>query len=186
MACALRPPRSIELGASSRVTSCAARSRHRLASMAAPSASSFELRTISTLCSMSSCDQPRECAIRKLRKYEAQLGEEPQHLAGYCLNVVLASNNNEPRDLVADQNLIADRDRILHAVQPFGHLKIKRRGSAPANRRSDDDRIGPMYQGLVDLIHLIAGIHLGDRTGPGTGLRSLGIVTLAGAEFKVV
>jgi len=59
-ACALRPPRSIELGASSRATRCAASSRQRLASISAPSASSFELRTISTLCSMSSWDQPRE------------------------------------------------------------------------------------------------------------------------------
>ena len=60
MACALRPPRSIEVGASSREIRSAARSRHRLASIAAPSASSSDARTISTLHSMSSCDQPRE------------------------------------------------------------------------------------------------------------------------------
>ena len=60
MACAFRPPRSIDDGASSREIRWAARSRQRLASMDAPSASSVESRTISTLRSMPSCDQPRE------------------------------------------------------------------------------------------------------------------------------
>src|SRR5262249_49726577 len=60
---ALRPPRSIETGAASCAIRRAARSSNRLASMQAPSASSFELRTIATLFSMSSCDQPRECAM---------------------------------------------------------------------------------------------------------------------------
>src|SRR5262249_24541262 len=60
---ALRPPRSIEAGASSRAIRCAARSRQRMASCAAPSASSLESRTMWTLHSMSSLDQPREWAI---------------------------------------------------------------------------------------------------------------------------
>jgi len=57
---ALRPPRSIEAGASSCAISRPARSSNRLASMHAPSASSFDFCTIATLFSMSSCDQPRE------------------------------------------------------------------------------------------------------------------------------
>src|SRR5262249_61780003 len=62
-ACALRPPRSIEVGAASQAISCAARSRQRLARWVAPSVSSLESRTISTLRSMSSLDQPREWAM---------------------------------------------------------------------------------------------------------------------------
>jgi len=57
---ALRPPRSIEAGASSCAIKRVARSSNRFTSMPAPSASSFEFRTIATLFSMSSCDQPRE------------------------------------------------------------------------------------------------------------------------------
>ena len=57
---ALRPPRSIEAGAASCAIRCAARSSNRFTSICAPSASSSEFRTIATLFSMSSCDQPRE------------------------------------------------------------------------------------------------------------------------------
>ena len=58
--CALRPPRWMEAGAASRAIKSSARSRQRFASVAAPSASSLECRTISTFRSISSCDQPRE------------------------------------------------------------------------------------------------------------------------------
>jgi hypothetical protein len=63
--------------------------------------------------------------IGKLRKDEAQFGEETEHLARHRLNVILATNDDEPRDLVTNENLIVDRDRVLHAVQPLGHLEIK-------------------------------------------------------------
>jgi hypothetical protein len=56
----LAAPRSIEAGASSCAIRRAARSSKRFASMHAPSASSFEFRSIATLFSMSSGDQPRE------------------------------------------------------------------------------------------------------------------------------
>jgi len=59
---ALRPPRSIVTGASPCAIRRAARSSRRLANICAPSASSGEARTMATLFSMSSCDQPRECA----------------------------------------------------------------------------------------------------------------------------
>src|SRR6516162_58858 len=100
--------------------------------------------------------------VWKLRKYKAELREESQHVTGHCLNIILSPNNDEPGNLVTDQNVIPNRDRVLHAVQPFGHLEIEGGGCAPANWRCDDHRIGPMHQGLVDLIHLVGGIHLSD------------------------
>jgi hypothetical protein len=59
---ALRPPRSIATHGSSPI-SWPARSSSRPASMRAPSASSVDWRTMMTLFSMSSCDQPREWAM---------------------------------------------------------------------------------------------------------------------------
>ncbi|MDQ6702857.1 MAG: hypothetical protein M3Z96_06990 [Pseudomonadota bacterium] len=56
--------------------------------------------------------------IGKLRKDEAQFGEETEHLACYRLNVVLPTDDDESRDLVTNENLIADRDGVLYAVQP--------------------------------------------------------------------
>ena len=66
--------------------------------MAAPSASSLEARTISTLRSMSA----RVGDIRKLREDESQFGEETEHLACHRLNVVLPANDDESRDLVTN------------------------------------------------------------------------------------
>jgi len=62
--------------------------------------------------------------IRKLREDESQFGEETEHLACHRLNVVLPANDDESRDLVTNKNLIADRDCVLHAVQPLGHLAL--------------------------------------------------------------
>ena len=105
--------------------------------------------------------------VGKLRKDEAELGEEAEHLPGHRLDVVLSADDDKARHLVADQHLIAGRHRVLHAVEPLGHLEIERGGRAPADRRCDDDGVGPVHQRLVDLIHLIVGVHLGDRARPG-------------------
>jgi hypothetical protein len=56
--------------------------------------------------------------------------------------------------------------------------------SCPPNRRRDQDRVGPVHERLVDSIQLIAGIHLRDRTGPGAGVRALGIKTFAMAKIE--
>ena len=42
--------------------------------------------------------------IGKLRKMEPKLREEAEHLAGNPLDVVLAADDDEGRDLVADQH----------------------------------------------------------------------------------
>ena len=55
-----------------------------------------------------------------------KLGEEAQHLAGDALDVVLPADDDEARDLVADQHLVADGDGVLHAIEPLGHLEIER------------------------------------------------------------
>ena len=65
--------------------------------------------------------------VGKLREDEAELGEEAEHLTGDALDVVLTADDDEAGDLVADQHLVADRDGVLHAVQPFGHFEIERR-----------------------------------------------------------
>ena len=141
----------------------------------------------STLCSMSSCrPAARMRDVGKLREDEAELGEEAEHLARDALDVVLPADDDEARDLVADQHVVVDGDGVLHAVQPLRHLEIERGGRAPADRRGDDDGVGPMHQRLIDLVHLVLVVHLGDRAGPGAGLRRLGIIALAGAEFQVV
>ena len=64
--------------------------------------------------------------VGKLRENEAQFGEEAQHLAGDALDIVLAADNDEACDLVADQYLVADGNGVLHAVEPFRHLEIER------------------------------------------------------------
>jgi hypothetical protein len=64
--------------------------------------------------------------IGKLRKDEAEFGEETERLACDRLNVVLPADDDECRDLVANENLIADLDHVLHAVQPVGRLEIER------------------------------------------------------------
>ncbi|MBX9772918.1 MAG: hypothetical protein K2Y71_00790 [Xanthobacteraceae bacterium] len=40
--------------------------------------------------------------VGKLREYESKLGEETEHLSGDALDVVLAADDDEARDLVAD------------------------------------------------------------------------------------
>jgi ligand-binding sensor domain-containing protein len=37
-----------------------------------------------------------------------------------------AADNDEARDLIADQHLIADGDGVLHAVETLGHLEVER------------------------------------------------------------
>src|SRR5215472_18403891 len=43
-----------------------------------------------------------------------------------------------------------------------------------------------MHQCFVDLIYLVVGIHLSNRTGPSTGLRRFRVITLAGPEFEII
>ena len=92
----------------------------------------------------------------------------------------------KPATLLRIRTRLCDRDLVLDAVHPLGHLEIERGRRAPADRRCDDDGVGPVHQGLVDAVELVARVHLGDRAGPGAGLRRLRIVTLAGAELEIV
>src|SRR5215471_9468543 len=62
---------------------------------------------------------------RKLRKDEAELGEETEHLAGDHLDVVLAADDDEARNLVTDEDTVGNRDLVLDAVHPLGHLEIE-------------------------------------------------------------
>jgi hypothetical protein len=48
---------------------------------------------------------------RELRKDEAKLGEEAEHPAGNHLDVVLAADDDEARDPVANEHTIGNRDR---------------------------------------------------------------------------
>src|SRR3974390_2420379 len=52
----------------------------------------------------------------KLRKDEAELAEEAQHLPGDRLNIVLSADDDEARHLVADENTIVKGDGVLHAI----------------------------------------------------------------------
>src|SRR5262249_52438236 len=61
---------------------------------------------------------------RELRKDEAELGEETEHLAGDHLDVVLAADDDETRNLVADEYTVGNGDLVLDAVHPLGHLEI--------------------------------------------------------------
>src|SRR6516225_9721204 len=123
---------------------------------------------------------------RELRKDEAELGEEAEHLAGNHLDVVLAPDDDKPRNLVANEDTVGNRDLVLDAVHPLGHFEIERRRRAPANRRGNDDRVRPMHEGIIDAVQLVARIHLRDRARPGPGLCRLRIVTLAGPKLEIV
>ena len=65
----------------------------------------------------------------KLRKGEAKLSKEHQHLADHRLDIVLPAYHDEAGDLVADQHAIMDRDLVLNAIQPFCHLEVERTGT---------------------------------------------------------
>src|SRR5260370_15846083 len=123
---------------------------------------------------------------RELRKHEAELSEEAQHLAGNHLDIVLTADDDEARNLVTNEDAVRDRDLVLDAVHSLGHLEIERRCGSPANRRRDDDCIRPMHESVVDAVELILCVHLRDRAGPSAGLRRLRVVTLAGAELEIV
>ena len=123
--------------------------------------------------------------VGELRKQEAELGEESQELAGHGLDVVLPADHDEARDLVADQHAVAGRDLVLDAVHALGHAVIQRAGGAPADGRRDEDDVGPVHEGLVDLVELVGRVHLGDRAGPGAGGGGLRVVALAGAEAQL-
>src|SRR5215813_2869604 len=62
---------------------------------------------------------------RELWKDEAELGEEAKHLAGDHLDVVLAADDDEARNLVANEDTVGNRDLVLDAVHPLGHLEIE-------------------------------------------------------------
>src|SRR6516165_10631186 len=62
---------------------------------------------------------------RELRKDEAEFGEEAEHLAGNHLDVVLAADNDEACNLVANEDTVGNRDLVLDAVHPLGHLEIE-------------------------------------------------------------
>src|SRR6266446_3132404 len=123
---------------------------------------------------------------RELRKHEAELSEEAQHLAGNHLDIVLTADDDEARNLVTNEDAVRNRDLVLDAVHSLGHLEIERRCGSPANRRRDDDCIRPMHESVVDAVELILCVHLRDRAGPSAGLRRLRVVTLAGAELEIV
>ena len=42
--------------------------------------------------------------------------KETQHVARHPLNIVLSPDDNESSNLVADEDVIADRQRVLHAI----------------------------------------------------------------------
>jgi len=100
--------------------------------------------------------------IRELWKYKSELREETQHLTGNRLNIILSADNNKSGDFVTYENLIANRYRILHAIEALSHFEIEGRSGTPSYWRRYDDGVSPMHQGFIDLIHLIVGIHLRD------------------------
>src|SRR5438128_803022 len=61
---------------------------------------------------------------RELRKDEAELGEETEHLAGDHLDVVLAADDDEARNFVADEDTVGNRDLVLDAIHSLGHLEM--------------------------------------------------------------
>src|SRR5215831_9018692 len=62
---------------------------------------------------------------RELRKDEAELGEEAKHLASNHLDVVLAADDDEARNLIANEDTVGNRDLVLDAIHPLGHLEIE-------------------------------------------------------------
>lgn len=122
----------------------------------------------------------------KLRKGEAKLSKEHQHLARHRLDVVLPAYHDESGDLVADQHAIMDRDLVLNAIQPFCHLEVERTGTTPTDGCGDQHNIGPEDQRLIDRVELIGGIHLRDRAGPCASMGTLRVVTFASAEAQIV
>src|SRR5260370_19874285 len=122
---ALRPPRSIEAGATSCAIRRAARSSNRFA----------RARALGELLRVSHCRDvvlhvlvrpaARMSDKRELRKDEAELGEEAEHLAGHHLDVVLAADDDEARSFVANEDAVGNRDLVLDAVHPLGHLEIE-------------------------------------------------------------
>src|SRR5664279_5991872 len=73
--------------------------------------------------------------IRELWKYKSKFGEEAQHLSGNRLDIVLSADDNKSGDLVTYENLIADRYRVLYAIQTLSHFEIERGSRAPSNWR---------------------------------------------------
>jgi hypothetical protein len=129
---------------------------------------------------------PRVGDVGELGEEEPELGEEAQHLPGHRLHVVLPADHDEARHLVADEDAVPRGDLVLDAVHALGHAVVERARRAPADGRRHEHDVGPVHEGLVDAIELVARVHLRDRAGPGAGPRALRVVALAGPERELV
>src|SRR5688572_5557580 len=128
---------------------------------------------------------PRVRDERKLWELAAELREEGENLPDHRLHVVLAARHDERDDLVPQQVAVRERLLVLDAVHALNHLVVEAAGAAPADRRRDDDDVGPVHDALVHLLHLVPGVHLGDGAGPGAGAGGLRVETLAGTEGQI-
>ena len=57
--------------------------------------------------------------------------------------------------LLRISTLLLMRDLVLHAVHALDHLVVERTRRAPADRRRDQQDVGPVHGHLVHLVELV-------------------------------
>ena len=118
-------------------------------------------------------------------RMKPQLGKEAHELPGNALDIVLPAHDDKPGHLVRNQHAIFERDLVLHTVQPLGQLEVERTRLAPADGRGQQHHVRPVNQRLINLRQLVGVVHHRDGARPCTGLGTLGVIALAGAELQV-
>ena len=78
----------------------------------------------------------------------------------------------KPATLLLQQVPVGDGLLVLDAVHALDHLVVEAARAAPADRRGDQDHVGPVHDALVDLVQLVVRVHLRDRARPGAGARA--------------
>src|SRR5262245_1333169 len=123
---------------------------------------------------------------RELRKDAAHFAEEAHHLPDDTLYVVLTADDDEGRDLAAQQHAVRDRDLVLNAVHALDHLVVERARAAPTDRRRNENDVGPMHERFVDAVELVLRVHLRDAARPRAGARGLRVEALARPKLELV
>ena len=124
------------------------RARHELPRASRSSSLCF---TISTFRSMSSADQPREWAMNgNCGKSKPSSAKKASIWPATAWMLSCPPVMMNAATLLRIRTVVADRDLVLDAVHPLDHLEVERAGRAPADRRRDQDHVGPVHERLVD------------------------------------